>query len=336
MTEFLCTSCGTPACLVLSVRSALPSCSTVLADSTQRLQQELEFVGATWSRARFCIACGNALPLRSELLPLQQPTDPLTAARLEERGTAALHPEPGTLPAPAAMVSVATMHAAMLILARQHHAEMMMLQQELAQLKGVLATALERRPSLRQPERTPARASDPAHHTGDAPSLDFDEGNNALSSRSGSRVSSGHSRSRSPSIVIPMYGAGRPETPPTAVGGALLGTPGSVSIPLQRPAPPRCSRTLPRHSCSYDSDIALPAHAVSADAALSTRRGARSSSVLSASLLHDKLRASAPPTQQELLPIGMRWRWSEDHEHNRHLRQHDENARLREALLQRL
>ncbi|KAG5507221.1 hypothetical protein JIQ42_06627 [Leishmania sp. Namibia] len=333
MNAFLCTSCGTPACLVLSVSHALPSSSTAPADNAQLLKQKGERVDALPSLVRFCVVCGNALPFCSDVAPVKQPTDAVTATRPTQRCVAASHPSSKSLATPTAMVSVATMHAAVLAVARQHHAEKMKLQQELNQLKAVLAAVVVRHPSLPQSEGAPDGTAVSPHHAKEVPSLDADRDYNLHRSRNGSHASSDPSRTRSPSIVLPAYCTGRPGTPPDDAAGALVATPGIAPMPVQQPAPPRCSHTLPRHSRSYDSDIVLPGHAAAADTVASTRLEARLRSVRSPSLLCERPSASAPLTQQEPFPPALRRRWCEDGECDRHQRQH---ARLREALLQGL
>ncbi|KAG5485272.1 hypothetical protein CUR178_06635 [Leishmania enriettii] len=336
MNAFLCTSCGTPACLVLSVTSALPSSSTASADSAQLLQQKGERVGALPSLVRFCVVCGSELPFCSNVPAVKQPTDAFTATHPTQECVAALHSSSKSLTAPSAMVSVATMHAAVLAVARQHHVEKMKLQQELNQLKAVLEAAVGRHPALPEPEEAPDGTAVSPHHGKEVPSLDADQGYDLHRSRNGSHASSDPSRTRSPSIVLPAYCTERPGMPPDDAAGALVATPGIAPMPVQQPAPPRCSHTLPRHSHSYDSDIVLPGHAAASDTVASTRLEARLRSVRSPSLLCERPSASAPLAQQEPFPAALRRRWCEDGERDRYQRQHDAHARLREALLQRL
>lgn len=238
---------------------------------------------------------------------------------------------------PTAMVSVATLHAAVAAFTRQHQAEMMTLKQELDQLKAVLAAALERHRSLPEPERAPAKAVVPAPHSLDAPSFDSDCGCGAHHGRSDSCFSSGHCHTRSPSITLPASCLARPEISPGEAAGALAATAGNASMPLQQFAPPRCSRTLPRHSCSYDSDIAVSEWAAAADVVAPTQLEARLDSGCSASLLDsERTRRSALLTQQVPFPVAPLRRSSDDGELDFHQPQQDEYARLREALLQQL
>nr|CAJ2466952.1 unnamed protein product [Leishmania braziliensis]CAJ2467581.1 unnamed protein product [Leishmania braziliensis] len=249
---------------------------------------------------------------------------------------AASHSSSGPLAVPTAMVSATTMHTAVLALTRQHQAEKMALQQELNQLKAVLAAALKRHPSLSQSERASARAVVSAPHVKDASWLDSDCGGGSHHSRSGSRFSNGRSRTRSPSIVLPAYCTAGPSMPPDEAAGTLTATTGNVSMPLQDSAPPRWSRTLPRHSCSYDSSIAVP-ECAAAPTVVPTRVEARLNSGCSVSLLNDESpRRSAPLTPRMPFPVAPLRELSEDGVRDCHQRQQDEYARLREALLQQL
>lgn len=337
MDEYACTSCGTPACLVLSVSPALPSSSTVLADTAQTPPQEGGLLGALPPLVQFCVVCGHELAHRSQVPPHKKSAGSAAVAQAMQRRVTASNSSSEPVAVPTAVVSVATMHAAVVALARQHQAETTTLQQEVNQLKAVLAAALELHPSLPEPERAPAKAIASAPHSRDAPCLDSDCGCGSHRDRSGSCFSSGHSRTRSPSIVLPASCAARPGVSPGEAAGALAATAGNASIPLQQLAPPRCSRTLPRHSCSYDSDVAVSEWAASADAVTPPQLEARLNSGCRASPLDgERARPSAPLRQQVPFPVAALRRSSEDSELDCRQPQQDEYARLREALLQQL
>ncbi|CAG9569036.1 hypothetical_protein [Leishmania major strain Friedlin] len=337
MNEYLCTSCGTPACLVLSVSPALPSSSTVLADKAQIPPHEGGLLGALPPLVRFCIGCGHELAHRSRAPPRKRSAGSAAVAWPKQRLVAASSSSSEPLVAPTAMVSVATMHAAVVALTRQHQAEKMTLRQELDQLKAVLAVALERHPSLPESERAPVKAVVPAPHSGGAPSFDSDCDCGAHHGRGDSCFSSRHCHTRSPSIVLPASCLARPGISPGEAAGALAATAGNASMLLQQFAPPRCSRTLPRHSCSYDSDIAVSEWAAAADAVAPTQLEARLNSGCRAFLLDsERTHRSALLTPQVPFPVATLRRSRDDGELDSHPPQPDEYARLREALLQQL
>ncbi|KAG5510956.1 hypothetical protein JKF63_06457 [Porcisia hertigi] len=240
------------------------------------------------------------------------------------------------------MVSVASMQAAVQAFTHQHQTEMTSLQQEVNRMKAVLAEVLQCHPSFSPSEGAALKAIVPRVKS--TPSSDNGGGRNSYHRRSSSYFSSGDSRTRSPSIALPAPCAGMLGMPSVETAGALAGSVDNKPAPLQHTAPPRCSRTVPRHSCSYDSDIAdlVCATAAASDdpAAAFTRLERRSDSIRSVSPLDEERSRRSTSLQQHVSsPIALLQPSSEGCERHRHRHrqlQQDEHTRLREALLQKL
>jgi hypothetical protein len=141
--------------------------------------------------------------------------------------------------------------------------------------------------------------------------------------RSGSNRS-GYSRSPSPSIVIP---------PGDINDTVVADAPGALALLPPSPLPPRCSHTLPRHSCSYDSDVNVPA---STTACGHPAGGPRSCSVFEEDgVVRRRSAASLAPPLLQLPPPPRRV--ALDAEERAHgAAQQQAYERLRDALLQQL
>ncbi|KPA74267.1 hypothetical protein ABB37_09271 [Leptomonas pyrrhocoris] len=284
--DLVCRSCGAPACIVVSAQRAH---STQLGDAAASAAVTSD--DEQPPLARFCVHCGCAMHLT--LSPLSDSggtKPPKWNARETEFGQGRSSSSSLFLPfyedaeqtSPAVPLSV--VHTVARALACAHLRERRFLVRELARLRAeasstqpVLppsfspccrsassAAAVPLRGSARlsegarvaderEPRRGKVAVAPPqsgASSTDRGPQRSPTDLGKARppapqQCRAGSgRCSSSHdwSRSRSPSVVIP------PSDRSTAGNAALL-------LP---PPPPRCSQTLPRHSRSYDSDVAVP------------------------------------------------------------------------------
>lgn len=131
------------------------------------------------------------------------------------------------------VVSLSTVFACITALRAEHAEAKDALRRELTELRARAS---------RPPPTTLTPTSTASYSTGRA--REEEENVRVFAAAAFFTSSAGPSRSRSPSIVLPPLA----DSYVPAVGN---------DAPAICP-PPRCSRTLPRHSCSYDSEVDLP------------------------------------------------------------------------------
>ncbi|KPI87913.1 hypothetical protein ABL78_2991 [Leptomonas seymouri] len=351
----LCRSCGAPACIVVSAQR-----THSVGDGDSSVSANTRSADARLPLNRFCVFCGCPLPTADSSLFVK---DGITTRclRVGEGPSVQKGPSPPAFVTrchdavqPSAAVPLSAVYAVVRALTREYTYERRLLEREVARLRADASSAQSASPSSDSrggealvdavPRRDLLHLSDGVH-VADLPDSRLvnaavaepsspalaaaSKGQYPTSGVSGGgpptplqyRASSGGhysihspSRSRSPSIVIPHSDISN------SVGAAPMAAP----LP---PPPPRCSHTLPRHSCSFDSDVDLPLYSPAGQRAADVKR--RWSTFENKGWLLEPRTLRPPPPQTGVAALD-----AEELAQGRE--QHQAYERLRDALLQQL